>query len=117
LPGGHGIDPIEKVHRLAHHNRVNEHRNADGLLHGDINEQYGTRNGNGSAAVQYAQRLRQSQVQHIPRSRANIRLNRQIYAETVDEKAGRGQQHVQQNRDRGTVPPEKIMVQHIAPHW
>lgn len=88
-----------------YNNCVDEHGDSDRLFHEDINDQDRDRNGDGCGAVQNAERLRNPEIQHIPRRRADVGTDRQIQSETVNKQTDCGNQHIQQDcADRLVFP-------------
>ena len=103
--GFDGVEPVEEVHRFADDDGVNEHGEADGLAHQDVDEQDRDGYGDGGRAVEDPQGFGDADVQHVPGGSADIGLDRQVDAEAVHKKADRGQQHIQDDRFEGSILP------------
>ena len=103
--GLHQIEVIEEIHGLADDDRIDEHSDADRLAQKDVDDEDGEGDRDGSRAVEDAERFGGAEIQHLPRADADVRLNGEIDAETVEKERDRREEHIQQNRaGRGIVP-------------
>ena len=100
------MEMIEEIDSLSDDDRVDEHGDADGLPHNNIDAENGTGDGNGSRSVQDPEGFGHTEIQYVPRRGADVGLDRQINAESVDKQADGGKQHIEDDRPGRPVVTE-----------
>ena len=97
------MNSVKEINGLSYDDGINEHRNSDRFLQKDIDQENQQGDGNGRIPVQDAECMGNAQIQNVPRRGSQIRLDGQVDSESVHEQADRRQDHVQDNRTRGTI--------------
>lgn len=92
--GGNKIGIVKEVHGFSHHDGVNEHGEADGFLHGNVDQKDDDGNTDGSGSVKNAQRLGKTQIQHVPGCGSDVGFHGEVDTETVYKKGKDGHKAV-----------------------
>ena len=96
-------ETVEEIDGFTDNESIDEHRDTDRFLQQDIDDQNDIGDRDRSCSVKDAQALRQTEVQHIPGSRTDICLDREIDPETVKEQAQSSKQRIEQDRSGRTI--------------